>query len=99
MFVLPSLVVLDIVLKNRKKKNFKKNRAQLQQLKTGHLGCERFVIFSTQVPGMLKNTPKHEEVLYQPTINLTWNQLRINLDFCVKSFGLWTTSQLSNFAA
>jgi hypothetical protein len=85
MFVLPSLVVLDIVLEKGKK-----NRAQRQQLKTGHLGCERFVIFSTQVPGMLKNTPKHEEGLYQPTINLTWNQLRINLDFCVQSFGLWS---------
>jgi hypothetical protein len=54
MFVLPSLVVLDIVLINTKKKKLKKNRAQLQQLKTGHLGRERFVIFSTQVLGMQK---------------------------------------------
>jgi hypothetical protein len=59
MFVLPSLVVLDIVLNN----THKKNQAQLQQFKTGHLGRERFVIFSTQVPGMLKNTPKHVKVL------------------------------------
>jgi hypothetical protein len=82
MFVLPSLVVLDIVLKNKKIYK-KKNQVQLQHLKTGHLGRERFVIFFTQVPGMLKNTPKHVKVLYQPTINLTWNQLRINIDFCV----------------
>jgi hypothetical protein len=26
----------------------------------------------------------------QPTINQTWNQLRINLAFCVQSFGLWS---------
>jgi hypothetical protein len=83
MFVLPSLVVLDIVLNNTRKRKFKKNQAQLQQLKTRHLGRKRFVIFSTQVPGMLKNTPKHVKVLYQPTINLTWNQLKISLDFCV----------------
>jgi hypothetical protein len=83
---LPSLVVVDIVLKNTKKKKLKKNRAQPQQLKTGHLsagGRERFVIFSTQVPRTLTSTPKHVKVLYQPAINLTWNQLRINLDFCV----------------
>jgi hypothetical protein len=31
---------------------------------------------------------------YQPTINLTWNQLRINLAFCVQSFGLWKQNRL-----
>jgi hypothetical protein len=45
MCILPSLVVLDIVLNKTKKKKIEKNRAQLQQLKTGHLGRERFVIF------------------------------------------------------
>jgi hypothetical protein len=59
MFVLPSLVVLDIVLNNTKKKKLKKNRALLQQLKTGHLGRERFVIFlTTQVPDMLRKYTK-----------------------------------------
>jgi hypothetical protein len=51
----PSLLALDIVLKNKKKKNFKK-RAQLQYLKTGHLaagGREGFGIFLTQVPDTL----------------------------------------------
>jgi hypothetical protein len=48
-------------------------------------GRERFVIFSTQATGTLINTPKHVTVLYQPTIKITWNQLRINPDFCVWS--------------
>jgi hypothetical protein len=78
---LPSLVALDIVLKNTKKNKLKINQAQPQQLKTGHVaafGRKRFVIFSIQVP----------DKRYQPTIHLTWNQLRINLAFCVQSFGL-----------
>jgi hypothetical protein len=56
----PSLVALDIVPKNKKKKNLKK-RAQLKHLKTGHLdpgGHERFVIFLTQVPDMLTTHTK-----------------------------------------
>jgi hypothetical protein len=69
-----------------KRKKTKKNQAQLQQFKTGHLaevGREMFVIFLTKVP---RHANKQR---YQPTINLTWNQLRINLAFCVQSFGLW----------
>jgi hypothetical protein len=56
----PISVALDIVLKNKKKKNLKK-RAQLQHLKTGHLaagGCERFVIVLTQVPDTLTRHTK-----------------------------------------
>jgi hypothetical protein len=34
------------------------------------------VIFSTQVPDMLKNTPKHVKVLYQPNLESTQNQPR-----------------------
>jgi hypothetical protein len=55
-----SLVALDIILKNEKKKKLKK-RAQLQHLKTGHLatgGRERFVIFLTQVPDTLTTHTK-----------------------------------------
>jgi hypothetical protein len=84
-----SLAALDIVLNNTKKKK-KKNQAQPKQFKTGHVGRERFVIFSTQVPNTHTNTPKHVKMRYQPTINLTWNQLGINLAFCVQSFGLRT---------
>jgi hypothetical protein len=80
---LPSLVALDIVINKTKKKKLEKNQAQRQQFKTGHLAAERFVIFSTQVPYTLTLTPKHEKMRYQPTISLTWNQLRINLAFCV----------------
>jgi hypothetical protein len=32
--------------------------------------------FSTQVPDMLKNTPKHVKVLYQPNLESTQNQPR-----------------------
>jgi hypothetical protein len=38
------------------------------KLKTGHLAAERFVIFSTQVPDTLTNTPKHVKMWYQPKV-------------------------------
>jgi hypothetical protein len=62
------LVVLDIVLNNTMKKEKEKNQAQRQQLKTGHVGRERFVIFSTQVPDRLTYTPKHVQMRYQPNL-------------------------------
>jgi hypothetical protein len=83
---MPSLVALDIVLNNMKKEKLEKiklNRNSSKLDTSPQSGRERFLIFSTQVPKMR----------YQPTINLTWNQLRINLAFCVQSFGFWFPTQ------
>jgi hypothetical protein len=86
---LPSLVALDIVLNHSKKKK-SGSTATAQNWTPRPFGSERFVIFSIQVP----------DTRYQPTINLIWNQLWINLAFCVQSFGTWfcTATVLSSSA-
>jgi hypothetical protein len=76
--ILPILVVLDFVLKNKRKK-LKKNRASPKQFKTGHLAagrCKRFVIFSTQVLDMLTTLQKFRLVstYNQPNLESTQNQ-------------------------
>jgi hypothetical protein len=76
-----SIVALDIVLNNTKKKkststvtaqNWTPRRSRTQEV------CDFLDTSSGQ----------HVKMRYQSTINLTWNQLRINLAFCVQSFGL-----------
>jgi hypothetical protein len=71
-----------LYLITQRKKTFKKSSstetAQNWTPRTREV-CDFFNTSS----GHAKNTPKHVKVLFQPTISLTWNQLRINLDFCV----------------
>jgi hypothetical protein len=60
----PSLVALDIVLNNTKKKTKKKIKLNHNNSKLDTSPRERFVIFSTQVPDTLTNTPKDVKMQY-----------------------------------
>jgi hypothetical protein len=79
----PSLVALHIVLKNARKKYLKKISSSTATAQNWTPRKREVCDFLDTSSGLAHSTPKQVKVLYQPTINLTWNQLRINLDLCV----------------
>jgi hypothetical protein len=78
----PSIEALDIVIDNTKKKTLKKS-SSTAIVQNWTPRCRR----TQEVSDFLETSSG------QPSIDLTWNQLRINLAFCVQSFGLWSLSE------
>jgi hypothetical protein len=85
---LPSLVALDIVLNNTKKKQLKQNQAQLQQFKTRHLDtrevCDFLVTNSGHAHKHTKRCKNAVSTYNQPNLESTQNQPK----FCVQFWAL-----------